>query len=78
MLRLLAEEYARWGAGADDILALARDPAYQALHGLWRQLGEEQTRCIVHDALRHCGVTRVTATEEPAEPDVVPLQLSPP
>jgi hypothetical protein len=77
MLQLLAEEYARWGASADDILALARDGSYMALHGLWQQLGAEETRRVVEESLCRCGVTRVTAWEQPADPEVVSLELPP-
>jgi len=63
MLRLLIEEYARIGWGADAILALARDPNYRALHALWQTYGEPELARRVRDALSRCGVIRVRATE---------------
>jgi hypothetical protein len=71
MLRLLVEEYARIGWGLDKIMRLARDPNYQAFHGLLQLYGEEQLGDRVKEILARFGVMRVN-TEE-ANP--VPEQL---
>jgi hypothetical protein len=63
MLRLLVEEYARMGWGAESILQLARDPNYQAFHGLWKYFGEEKLAARVRQTLSRCGVLRVTTKE---------------
>ncbi len=63
MLRLLVEEYARIGWGAEEILQLARDPNYQAFHGLLQFFGEEKLSSQIEKILARCGVMRVTAKE---------------
>ena len=75
MLRLLVEEYARLGAGVDAIMGLARDPFYQAFHGLWRLFGEEELRRRVGEITARCGVTRVrTVHTQPTSENLVQLQ----
>ncbi|MEX0704365.1 MAG: hypothetical protein WD069_19850 [Planctomycetales bacterium] len=69
MLRLLVEEYARIGHGADILLELARDPNYVALHGLRRTFGEEGLRQRVQRIVAQCGVLRVRMTEAERPPD---------
>jgi hypothetical protein len=77
MLRLLVEEYARLGAGTDQILNLARNPFYQSFHGLFRLLGEQELRRRVTEILRRCGVTRVRTREQESSPEqVVQINLS--
>lgn len=63
MLRLLVEEYARMGWGLEQVMQLARDPFYQAFHGLWQLYGEEGLSQRVVAVLRRCGVVRVKVTE---------------
>ena len=63
MLRLLVEEYARIGWGTIEILQLARDPNYQAFHGLWQFFGEEELTAQIGKILARCGVIRVTTKE---------------
>jgi hypothetical protein len=63
MLCLLVEEYARMGADIDLIMQLARDPFYQAFHGLWRCYGEDELRRRVNEIIRRTGVLRVRTTE---------------
>lgn len=63
MLRLLVEEYARIGRGADALLELARDPNFVALHGLWRLFGEKGLRARVERIVARCGIVRVRMTE---------------
>jgi len=76
MLRLLVEEYARIGWNAEAIMQLARDPNYQAFHGLWRNFGETALRDRVEQVLSRCGVMRVrTIAAEPAPP-LVQLELN--
>jgi hypothetical protein len=77
MLRLLVEEYARIGWGAEAILELARDPNYQAFYGLRQAYGDEGLRRRVSDALLRCGVIRVKTTEtEPLSERLVQIDLS--
>ena len=79
MLRLLVEEYARLGAGVDTIMGLARDPFYQAFHGLWQLFGEEELRRRVGEITSRCGVTRVrTVHTQPASENLVQLQMTKP
>ena len=76
MLRLLVEEYARIGWGADAIMGLARDPHYQAFHGLFRLFGEDGVRKRVSGILARCGVMRVSAREiEPSVEQFVELTM---
>jgi len=63
MLRLLVEEYARIGWGAEAILELARDRNYQAFHGLLQFFGEEELTVQIQKILARCGVLRVTTKE---------------
>ena len=63
MLRMLVEEYARMGADADFILQLARDPFYQAFHGLWKCFGEDELQRRVNEIIGRYGVVRVKAVE---------------
>jgi hypothetical protein len=75
MLRLLVEEYARIGWDAEAIMRLARDPTYQAFHGLWRHLGEERLCQRVAQVLVRCGVLRVRHTEAPLARDLVQVEI---
>ncbi len=78
MLRLLAEEYARIGWGLGSIMQLARDPNYQAFHGLFQRFGEEGFRVRIVEILSRCGVIRVRTEEARPSPDpdaVVQLDL---
>ena len=75
MLRLLVEEYARIGWGAESILQLARDPNYQAFHGLWKFFGQEELASRVRQILSRCGVMRVKTKEtEPIQERLVQLE----
>lgn len=74
MLQLLVEEYARMGWGAEDLLRLARDPNYQAFHGLLRRFGEADLRARLQNILARCGVFRMRTWEtEPVEEEVEEL-----
>lgn len=76
MLRMLVEEYARIGWGADAIMQLVDDPDYQAFFGLRQLYGEEEVRRRVGDALSRCGVIRVKIAEtEPLSERLVQLDL---
>jgi len=75
MLRLLVEEYARIGWTAEAIMQLARDPNFQAFHGLWRSFGETQLRYRVEQVLSRCGVMRVRTTQAAPTPPLVQLEL---
>ncbi|MCC7087191.1 MAG: hypothetical protein IT427_19485 [Pirellulales bacterium] len=75
MFRLLAEEYARIGMGAEAIMQLARNPFYQGLHGLWRLFGEEGMRNRLAAIVRRCGVIRTTTTEPAPPPETVQIRL---
>jgi len=69
MLRLLVEEYARIGWGAEAMMQLARDPNYQAFHGLWQLFGEDELHRRVVEIVSRCGVIRVKTTEVQPLPD---------
>ena len=69
MLRLLIEEYARVGWNSDQIMDLARNANYRALHGLWRIYGEDQFRTRVGEIVARCGVVRVRTLESNPEPE---------
>lgn len=76
MLRMLVEEYARLGWGVEAIVALARDPNFQAFHGLWRQLGEDELRRRIHERLSRCGIFQVkTIQREPFSECLVQIEL---
>lgn len=75
MLRLLAEEYARLGMGTPEILGLARDPFYVALHGLWQCFGEKGLRERVTAVLSRVGVSRVRIVAAPAVQELVQIEL---
>ncbi len=76
MLTLLVEEYARIGWGADAILELARDPNYQAFHGLLKFFGDEELAMRIRQILNRCGVIRVNTTETvPLSEQLVQLEL---
>ncbi len=66
MLRLLVEEYARMGWNLESLVELARDPFYQAFHGLSQLYGEEDLRRRIAEILGRIGVTRVTTVEAQA------------
>lgn len=77
MLRMLVEEYARIGWGDEAILALARDPNFQAFHGLWLHFGENEFCRRVRECLSRCGVFRVKTVErEPLSESLVQIELS--
>jgi hypothetical protein len=77
MLRLLVEEYARIGWGVDAVMQLARDPNYQAFHGLYRLFGEEEFRRRVTDVISRCGVMRVKTVEaKPAPEHLVQIETA--
>ena len=76
MLRLLVEEYARIGWGTSAIMQLARDPNYQAFHGLWQFFGEEDLANRIGQILSRCGIVRVThQAQEPLPPDRLLVQI---
>lgn len=76
MLRLLVEEYARIGWGADAILQLARDPNYLAFHGFLEFLDEEELARRVRETVAQCGIIRVQQTETAARNEnLVQIQM---
>ena len=75
MLTMLVEEYARMGYDGDALMELARNPFYQALHGLWQTVGETELRGRINRILARCGVLRTSWREAPPAPDVVQIQL---
>jgi hypothetical protein len=78
MLRMLVEEYARLGANTEFILELARDPFYQAFHGLWRSFGEVGLRRRVNEIIGRCGVVRVKTVEAtPVSEQLVQINIPP-
>ncbi len=77
MLRVVVEEYARMGCGPDEIMALCRNPFYQAPHGLWLLHGEEELQRRVTQILDRCGVMRTTTVDsEPPADQLVQLGLN--
>ena len=77
MLRLLVEEYARMGWGLADLMQLARDPFYQAFHGLWQLHGDEELERRIRSILARTGVTRVKAVQtEPISERLVQIDLT--
>ncbi len=75
MLRMLVEDYARIGWGADAIMQLARNPNYRAFHGLRRTVGEDGLRRRVNEILSRCGVMRVKVQETEPTSELVQLEL---
>ena len=76
MMRMLVEEFARMGWGADAILQLACNPEYQAFRGLRQVYGIDGMRRRVEAILARCGVLRVTTTETtPISEQLVQLDL---
>ncbi len=77
MLRLLVEEYARLGWGAEQIMKLAQDPFYVAFHGLFQTFGPDRLRSEIDNVLARCGVTQIRTTESPttAPREIVSLEL---
>lgn len=76
MLRLLVEEFARMGCDATTIVQLARDPNYQAFHGLWRYFGDEELVARVGQIVARSGVIRVKTKEKELPPaELVQIEL---
>ena len=76
MLRLLVEEYARIGWGTDAIIGLARDPNYQAFHGLLQFFGDAELATRIRQTLGRCGVIRVNTKETvPLSERLVQLEM---
>jgi hypothetical protein len=75
MLRLLVEEYARMGFNIEKVLDFARDPFYQAFHGLYVLFGEEELRRRVAAVYARVGVTRVRYVEAPTSDQLVAITL---
>lgn len=76
MLRVVAEEYARMGASADDIMQLARNPFYHGLYGLWLRLGDTEMHRRLKNILQRCGVIRTKIVERAEPPETVQIRLS--
>jgi hypothetical protein len=76
MFRIVVEEFARMGWDKAAIVALAHDPFYAALHGLWRIYGEEVFSQRVSQVLAKCGVVRVRTFEKPVHNDLLQIEAS--
>jgi hypothetical protein len=74
MFRLVVEELARVGMDSAAIVALARDPFYQALHGLWRLHGEVEFQRRVGLIVARVGVTRVREIIAPLPSDLLQIE----
>jgi hypothetical protein len=61
------------GADRAAIVALARDPFYAALHGLWLLYGEYEFTRRVAEILTKAGVVRVRTIERPADCELVQI-----
>jgi hypothetical protein len=75
MFRIVVEELARMGSDKAEIVALARDPFYAALHGLWRLYGEEEFTVRVSQALSRVGVVRVRTLEKSPPGELVQIKV---
>jgi hypothetical protein len=76
MLRMLVEEYTRMGAGVELIMQLARDPFYQAFHGLYRHFGDDELCRRVNKIIARSGVVRVKTVESiPLSERLVPINM---
>jgi hypothetical protein len=76
MMRMLVEDYARAGWDVDAIMSMARNPFYQAFHGLYLHFGEAVFRRHVADILSRVGVTRVrTVVAEHGPAELVGIEL---
>jgi len=71
MARCLVEEYLREGWDEIRLLALFRNPFYQALHMIYQQRGEDGVRALIADVAATWGVWRMSETAGPegGEPD---------
>jgi hypothetical protein len=76
MLRMLVEDFARMGYGLNDLLALARDPFYHALHGVWLRYGDDELRLRVAGILSRVGVMRVRTVCAPDPASLVQINLN--
>jgi hypothetical protein len=76
MFRIVIEELARMGTDKAAIVALARDPFYAALHGLWQLYGEEEFSYRVSQILAKAGVVRVRIFERPVHNDLLQIEAS--
>ena len=64
------------GSDLESIMQLARDPFYQAFHGLLQLYGEEELRRRITAVLGQIGVTRVRTTDtEPLSERLVQVEL---
>jgi len=66
MLRMLAEDLLRSGVGPADLLAMSRDPNYQALYAVRAALGDADTDRQIREAADRVGVARFRHWEETA------------
>jgi hypothetical protein len=75
MFRIVIEEFARMGWDSAAIVELARNPFYQALHGLWRLHGETEFRRRVGQILARSGVTRVREIIAPPPGELLQIEI---
>ena len=76
MFRIVIEEFARMGWNSAAIFALARNPFYQALHGLWRLHGEVEFQRRVNQILARVGVIRVREFVAPSPSELLQIESS--
>ena len=76
MMRMLVEDFARLGYGLQDLMGLARDPFYHALHGVWLMYGEDELRRRLTTILSRVGVMRVRTVCAPDAPSLVQINLN--
>jgi hypothetical protein len=76
MFRIVVEEFARMGWSSARIVELARDPFYQALHGLWRLHGEAEFQRRVGQIVARAGVTRVREIVAPPPSELLQIEAS--
>ena len=83
MLALVVEEYLRLGFDSDQILTLAADPNYRALHAAYLRWGESELHRRIENCARRVGVFRAVTAESDLSDEcggstLVPLTLPTP
>ena len=77
MIDCVAEEYARLGWPAKEIVLLFESPFYPALHLMLRARGAETVRRRIEAVVARCGVFRTRTFEADPEPELVTIGGSP-
>lgn len=80
MLECVIQEYARLGHGTEQLIAMCRDPFFQAIYGLRELFGDEGLERRIRDIVGRCGVLRfsVSVVAAPALPDTTTAEAAGP